>query len=333
MTKTTTTAFNHYCADLVDLSSSNSDGARASRDYLMEQIVGFEENAEDFPALYGDGYYLPFGSFARKTKARPLDDVDIMPILHGCGGNAVSVSVYTYDIRIYNNHDPLWGYTYNGYVNSTKILNKFKLELMGVPNYNSTEINKRGESVVVDLASYDWSFDVVPAFAVSDGQSGISHFLIPDGKGQWKRTDPRIDQVRITTANQYHNGNLIPLIRVMKYWNENNRYVPKIGSYHLETMLIDGFWAQQPLNDIKTGIYTAFKILQTSILETCEDPKRLEPPLDAEMDWFQRLAFAGTAEKMANQLSLADINELIGLHQVAIETWQKVFPNFPGYGD
>lgn len=329
MSRTVSSTFNLYRSTVVDLEAGDSASARNSRDYLVDQIIRIASTVNDFPRLYHDNLYLPFGSFARKTKFRPLDDVDILQLIYGYSGTAIWCAPNTYDVRIYDQEAPLWKLTDNGLVNSTRVLNKFKIELQDVPNYNGTEINRRGEAVVVDLSSYDWSFDVVPGFAVSDGYGGIDYYMIPNGNGKWKRTDPRKDQDFITRVNQYHNCHILPLIRVMKYWNEHNGYAPTIGSYHLETMLLNGFEYNTPLTDVKSGIITAFKILQSSIHITCNDPKGLDSPLDGDLDFADRITFSLAAGKMAERLSGALISEILGLHEDAIKIWQKVLPDFP----
>lgn len=333
MANTVSKALEEYRVEKVDLSATDSDGAKTSKEYLVEQIANIAENTDDFPKLYTNNWYQSFGSFARKTKTQPLNDVDIMPILHGCGGTQILFSGYSYGVKIYSNEHNLWNYTDDGFVNSTKVLNKLKLELMNIPNYSSTEINKRGEAIVVNLNSYDWSFDVVPGFAVSDNAGGIGHFLIPDGSGQWKRTDPRIDQERITQANQNHNGNLVPLIRLIKYWNENSRHTQKISSYYLETMLVNGFFNVQPLQSLKSGITTAFSILQYSVLSPCPDPKGFGPNLDSDLDFLQKANFNQAAKNMHDKLIMASLSELVSDQKTAVNLWGEVFPNFPQFTD
>lgn len=331
MSGTVSSALDLYRAVWVDLSPSDSDGARASRDYLIGQVESIAERVDDFPSLYNGGHHIPFGSFARKTKTQDLDDIDVMSVLHGCGGTAISTGNYTYQVQIPNTTRPLWQYTENGYVNSTKILNKYKSELAGVPNYSSAAINKHGEAVVVKLSSYDWSFDLVPAFAVSDIEDAIEHFLIPDGKGTWKRTDPRRDQKRITQENQRHNGHLLGLIRLIKYWNENSGHARTIGSYHLETMLINGLSTHEPLESVKAGVIPAFSILQSGILNICADPKNLELPLDYNMDITEKINFSNATAKMATQLRDAFLKEIMGEEKEAIKIWEEVFPDFPNF--
>jgi len=332
MPNTLSAAFNLHRSRTVDLNGDHTENAKNSRDYLVGKIVDIAATVIDFPKLYDNGYYLPYGSFARKTKVNPLDDIDLLQVLHGCGGSAIYMSSNIYEIQIPQSDLPLWLYTENGFVNSTKILNKFKAELENVPNYSNTAINRRGEAVKVDLNSYDWSFDIVPGFAVTDGADGIAHFLIPDGNGRWKRTDPRRDKELATRVNSFHNGNILPIIRVIKHWNEVSRHAPTIESYHLETMLLNGFSSHEtPLTDVKSGIFNAFNILQSAILYTCNDPKGLDQPLDVNMDFQDRLDFSNAAKTMCERLSNAMMFELLGQHDNAIRTWQSVLPNFPDY--
>ncbi len=331
MPNTVSAAFNLYRSDVVDLKDGDSDDAKSSRDFLVSQIIRIASTVDDFPRLYDDNLFLPFGSFSRKTKFRPLDDVDLLQLLYGYLGTAIYYSENTYNIRIYDQNAPLWDLTDNGLVNSTRVLNKFKNELEDVPNYKRTEINRRGEAVVVNLNSYPWSFDVVPGFAVSNGVGSTDHYLIPDGYGRWKRTDPRIDQALVTKVNQRHNGKILPLIRIMKYWNKHNRHASTIASYHLETMLLKGFEYSNPISDVKSGVIPAFRILQAAILSTCNDPKGLGEPLDANMAVLDRISFSIAVQTMADRLNSVLISEILGLHENAIKVWQTVFPHFPDY--
>ena len=51
-------------------------------------------------------------------------------------------------------------------------------------------------------------------------------YLIPDGNGNWKKTDPRIDAANVTNLNQQHNGNILKVIRLAKYWQKDLRCPP-----------------------------------------------------------------------------------------------------------
>lgn len=79
--KTVNSAFRAFLDNEVNLDSDQSKVARNSRDYLLANIAEFGEE-EDFFDLY-DGFNLNFGSFARKTKKKPLDDIDLMVGISG----------------------------------------------------------------------------------------------------------------------------------------------------------------------------------------------------------------------------------------------------------
>ena len=71
MATTVIAAFNEFMKDTVNLEKADTDDARASRDWLIGKINDFE-NDEVFPVSY-PGIHIAFGSFARRTKIRPLD--------------------------------------------------------------------------------------------------------------------------------------------------------------------------------------------------------------------------------------------------------------------
>ncbi|HBK0761939.1 TPA: nucleotidyltransferase, partial [Escherichia coli] len=82
MALTVTAAFNEFQRNIVNLDSSQTDRARASRDWLLGRMNTFPNNDVYFPIIYPD-IHTGFGSFARRTKIRPLDDIDLMFGLDG----------------------------------------------------------------------------------------------------------------------------------------------------------------------------------------------------------------------------------------------------------
>lgn len=112
-------AFEQFRKNTVDLAPDVSSKARTSRDYLFGQIKTLANNA-DFPKLKGG--YLPFGSFARKTKIRPLDDIDILILIDGANTEEQPSysEFYTYYLKAQNALAPLYLFTDEyDYVNST----------------------------------------------------------------------------------------------------------------------------------------------------------------------------------------------------------------------
>jgi hypothetical protein len=77
-------------------------------------------------------------------------------------------------------------------------------------DYNKAEMHRNQEAVTLQLKSYEWNYDIIPCFYAND-----DFYLIPDGNGNWKKTDPRIDAQRMTTVdthvkwNRYANSLLL----------------------------------------------------------------------------------------------------------------------------
>lgn len=327
-------SFQEYRSSVVDLDTDISKKARKSRDYLIDQIKSLANKDHFIPQLTSSTTkYIPFGSFARNTKVQPLDDVDLLLLLNGSNTTPFYLFGESYELSLKSNrYDLIFYINQRNFLNSTKILNKFKSALFSVPNYTKAEIKRSGVAVVLSLSSYDWVFDIVPAFSVSDGFGGTAYYLIPDGYGSWMKTDPRKDQNFVTDANKRHNGKLLPIIRLIKYWNTYRHSPPRLPSYYLETMLIRKSKFHKPYSTIRSELYHIFSDLKRSLLSPCPDPKGFGPDLSQSVDWEVREKVSEAAGKMASHVFRANKYEENGDNRAAINEWAKIFPNFPKYG-
>ncbi len=324
-------AFEEFQQHNVNLNPDSVKKARGSRDYLQEQLIIVRDGNPNFPRI--SGQFKPFGSFARKTKIQPLDDIDMLVMLNGQDAQVVQASwdSYTFLVSTTSELSPLRPYVDEyGWVSSTKILGQFKGGLKQVQNYRKSEIKRTGVAVVLNLLSYDWAFDIVPALPIADWTGSTLHYLIPDGRGNWMRTDPRIDQELVTSANQNQNGYLLPLIRLIKYWNVRSRAAPRLASYYLESLLLNAFRYGYPAIESKTrwSVPCAFQQLAYHVMFACPDPKGLGPNLDEGMTWETREKVRDAANDRAEYATYALHYEQQGDHQEAIKWWGYVFPNF-----
>ena len=327
---TTAQTFDQFRQNLVDLDRNKVRKARQSRVYLQEQLTAVKNADPDFPRITDS--FMPFGSFARKTKVRPLDDVDLLVMLNG-RDSQVKEDVWTQAVcvQITSDSSPLEPFADDsGWVKSSWILNRFKSKLKKVPNYQRSEIKRTGAAVVLNLKSYDWAFDIVPSLPVGDGSGKTIYYLIPDGKGNWVKTDPRTDQEHVTSANQNQNGNLLPMIRLIKYWNVRSRAAPRLASYHLETLLINAFGSGNPAieSKVRWSVPDAFQQLAYQVMFACPDPKGLGPNLDEGLPWETREKVRDAANDRAEYATYALHYEQQGDHQEAIKWWGYVFPSF-----
>ena len=158
--------FDVFMRDFVNLNPERTTTARASRDWLVHKIEELS-NSERIPPLYNGANHIFFGSFARNTKIRPLDDIDIMIMFdaQGCTTDDVAKKIRkTYPIYV-NNPDAklLSDYCDGNILNSRRMIEAIKKELGNIPRYSKAEIHRNQEAVTLQLSSYEWNFDILPA--------------------------------------------------------------------------------------------------------------------------------------------------------------------------
>jgi hypothetical protein len=337
MPTSVSSAFEQFRTQQVDLAASDVEKARNSRDFLQAQILSLPGRIATFPRLAGT--FLAFGSFARRTKVRPLDDIDLLVPLVTSGLSVIPAGNYTFTVQVDSSNQQLWALAdVSGYLssrrllNSTKVLNQFRSGLEQVSNYRQSALKRTGAAVVLNLLSYPWAFDIVPAIPVANYQGQTDYYLIPNGRGQWMATDPRRDQRLITELNQRHNEWFLRLTRVIKYWNIYRHSPPTLASYFFETLLINGFRYSTPLSGVRSGLPDAFRQIAAQVINICPDPKGLGPALNAGQDWSGCQKVQQEAYTMARLADSALEHERRGEHRQAINVWRSIFPNFPTYG-
>ncbi len=332
-------AFNAFRTGIVDLDADVTKTGRASRDYLVDQIKAIAKSNTSFPRLGGD--YRPYGSFARRTKIRPLDDIDLLLVLSGRGTTEASASALnTYRLKITDSTAPLAAYPEATgsffdtatYVNSTRVLNAIKSGLTAVPNYRKAAIKRTGVAVTLDLSSRTWAFDIVPSVEVADSTGATKHYLIPNGKGQWMRTYPRIDTTNVTTANTRHANKLLPTLRLLKYWN-GRTMKPRLPSYYFETLVLKTFASGSAITDYSAAVKHFFDNAQTYLWLSCPDPKGLGPALDTSVDYTTKMKVGEAMKQAAKWAGYALMYDGQSNSKDAIYWWGKVFGSaFPAYG-
>lgn len=157
MAKTVNSAFNIFNQDFVNLDTEETKTARSSRDWLITQITNLPNKIDDFPRLY-EGMHIKFGSFARNTKIRPLDDIDLILTFsanettywtHSYGKSyTLTVSDTAINLKklCFENSSTL---------NSIKLINKLVSSLKEIGHYQSADIHRRQEAATLKLTSYD----------------------------------------------------------------------------------------------------------------------------------------------------------------------------------
>lgn len=125
------------------------------------------------------------------------------------------------------------------------------------------DISRNGQAVTIQFT--DFLVDVVPGFNRSGGG-----FLIPNSITQsWLSTDPKEHVEMLSTANKWHNGDLVPLIKMLKAWNKqiNNNF----RSFHLEVLAMQ-LLKSVTISDYPSGIRYYFDKGRDYIAKENPDP-------------------------------------------------------------
>lgn len=342
MATTVIQAFNEFMKETVNLDQSRVATARSSRNWLLSKIALFSENDTTFPILH-DEYNLNYGSFERKTKTRPLDDIDMMIGINadGCTYKESTVD----DIKIYvpdnyNGRLSAFKHTTSGKENtlsSTRIVNKFVKNLGEIDQYSKAEIKRTGEAATLKLSSYEWNFDLLPCFMTIVEADGRTYYLIPNGNGDWQKTDPRKDRARLSSINQACNGNILNVIRSLKYWNQRP-YQTKMPSYLLETMISDYYQneihnlrSEQVSNFVDIEIIKVLEYLVNNIFLTVRDPKNIINNINS-LEFSYQLSVHTRLNSALEKAKVARQYELDEKQKESIKKWREFFgDNFPDY--
>lgn len=342
-------AFTQFLNDTINIQKSTSDKAKSSRTFLYEQIEKLSDN-NDFLKV-ATAYNFNFGSFARKTKIQPLDDVDL--IIGLCGNNlqiegtqwnniTLKVKDGCTDKLLINASDKFaqyWGAPIY-HLNSTKVKNKMVSALESIPQYEKSEIHARGEAVTLKLKSYSWNFDIVPAFYYLGDTYTEPYYLIPNGYGRWKKTNPKLEQDRVSNLNKEFNNVVLSTIRLVKYWNRRGQ-MPNITSYVLETIVLDYFdqTCHNVVSDGKTYDYpdlhfrNALYYISNHIMCSVQDTKGFQGDINT-LTYEQKSKIKTRASNdysKAYNAVRAETQE--NDNQKSMRIWKDIFgENFPQYG-
>lgn len=330
MATTVNEAFDIFLKDYVRLDKGRSNTAKASKNNLVDGIQKFPSDGK-FLRLHPD-LSIDFGSFARKTKIRPLDDIDLMIILHA-EGNWRSSYTDRIEISVPDSSERQLRLCHDctSTLNSIKVVNKFKEYLSNIPTYEKAEIKRNQEAVTLKLKSYEWVYDIVPCFITAPLTDGSTFFLIPDGKGHWKATDPRIDKQRMTDINIGQLVSIPDVIRIMKYWTRRPT-MPTMKSYFLESLLLNYYASGVTSTQyIDIEIPKLFAHIYNSVMYGLNDPKGYQGDIN-HLSYQERLSVQERAGIDYRKAIEAREFETAGKIKESIQKWGEIFGNdFPPY--
>jgi len=344
MPRTIYAALSEFSAEQVDLDSSQVEQARTSRNFLRSSLISAMNAGPALPRLTGG--MIHFGSFARKTKIRPLDDIDLM-FLIDVGEVKIAPSAQAFltpgalDVSpatrsgldgfssVPSQHAvPARFLNAAGQFNSTVVLNEIRGRLQRIHQYRNSDVARNGVAVVVNLTSYPWVYDIVPALEIRTAVTGQTEaFAIPDGAGGWQRSDPRADARQLSELNQSSGGRLLRLIRLVKFWNARQGH--PVRSHHLEVLCVRALRFTYPLDPL-VALQTCFSEIAQRVQQPCPDPAGAVQDLSRYLSWEGRQRFSVLADQAAESVRRASSFVALGSHTSAARELQQVFgPLFP----
>ncbi|MFB7070864.1 CBASS oligonucleotide cyclase [Streptomyces sp. NPDC056290] len=232
------------------------------------------------------------GSYARHTLISPLKqaDVDIFVVLdasyHARGADAV--------------------------------LNLTRNALL--KTYTTPKVSRNGQAITITFT--DFLVDVVPAFYRKGGG-----YLIPaGGSGTFLSTDPRVHESYSSAQNSAHNGDLVPVVKMIKAWNRSiNRH---FRSFHLEVLAWQVFQGVSISNDWSAVRFFFDKAIPT-IRQSVRDPAGYGTDVAYHINTQEQFAAAesrlGTALGRARR---AEEYAQRGNMGSAIEQWRLLFGDY-----
>lgn len=245
------------------------------------------------------------GSYSRSTMIAPLKeaDVDIFFVL-----------------------DNSYFYNYNKGQNGGQagLLDLVKRTLR--KTYTRTpDISRNGQAVTIRFE--DFVVDVVPGFNRQGGG-----YLIPNSISQnWISTDPKKHVEIMSAANKAHNGDLVPLVKMIKGWNKNNNKY--FSSFHLEVLALE-ILNSVTISDFPSGVRYYFDKGRTTISQKNLDPAGYGGDVGNYINTQEKIQEAVSKFELAYTRAIkAEDYAKRGLVKDAVDMWIKIFGDyFPAYG-
>lgn len=206
---------------------------------------------------------------------------------------------------------------------ATNVLNKVKAALD--KKYKTPKVSRNGQAVTITFK--DFVVDVVPAFY----RSGGGYLICDSGPNKWIPTNPKQHIDISSTHNKTHNGDLVPLIKMLKAWNRQiDRH---FRSFHLEVLawkIFDGITISNPWS----GVRYFFDKAQPLIPVKLPDPVGHSPDVASYLYTQAHFDAAVSRLKTAHGRAVkAEAYAKNGKNAEAFAEWRKIFgDNFPAYG-
>lgn len=244
------------------------------------------------------------GSYARSTMIAPLTeaDVDVFIVL-----------------------DPMYYHHYNGQNGGPAGLLDYAKRTLLKTYSRTPDVSRNGQAVTIRFS--DFVVDVVVGF----NRAGGGYIMANAITNHWLETDPKRHVTIMSTANKTHNGDLVPLIKMLKGWNKKDGSF--FRSFHIEVLALEVL-NNVRISDFPSGVRFFFDKARFTVKGKNLDPAGYGDDIGSYINSQTKLAeavsrFQGAHEQALRAEQLAVRGDIRG----SIGAWQKLFGSyFPSYG-
>lgn len=321
-------SFRQFQKETIDLDRETVEEGRKAIQGLsgqLDEILFQDSNA--FPKPIPQSHIM-YGSFQRGTKIRELDEINLLLCLDLEGARESRRRASSYLINTSRSSERLRQLSDGDQLNSTALLLRLEELVQEVPGFQNTHLHHKGKAVALQLEQHDWRFDLVPCFKVEK-----DFYLMPDGSGSWIPTQPVKGNLPIITANQANEGKLVPLIRLLKYWNRHNP-APTIPAYVFELIVTDFANSRANLSWwTDFNVLSFFGFLSNRIWKKVADPNEIWSDLNPFSEQEKKTIMEAVEEARSLARNAIDAETQGKDHKLAIAQWREVFgKGYPQYG-
>ena len=243
------------------------------------------------------------GSYSRQTAIELIPDVDILAFI--------------------------------GDEHAERTPNAVLLELhRALQEYPGGAIDTRGQrrSVRLSLPALNVHLDLVAAIS----PDGLSRPLrVPDRpRGEWIQSDPLGYGERLSRLNEAHGLKVVPLMKLMKAWRDEQMPTRKPKSYVLEVMLVHAIEAEELVlagRGYSACVHGAFDALDRryrNLFESGkESPRVPDPQIPSNLisKGWERSHFETFMRRIGEARAAAEQADEASTEQDAIDAWKRVF--------